>query len=108
MLDCVGSGASIEAAITATRPRGTVVLAGMPGAVSADLAIAWQREIVVRGAYGYRRDFADAIELARRLRPGRLVARGWHLREFRSALEQAPRAARSGRVKTVFDLREAA
>lgn len=108
VLDCVGSGASIEAAITATRPRGTVVLAGMPGAVSADLAIAWQREIVVRGAYGYRRDFADAIELARRLRPGRLVARGWHLREFRSALEQAPRAARSGRVKTVFDLREAA
>jgi len=108
VLDCVGSGASIEAAITATRPRGTVVLAGMPSTISADLAIAWQREIVVRGAYGYQRDFPDAIELALRLRPGRLVARGWDLREFRSALEQAPRAARSGRVKTVFDLREAA
>lgn len=108
VLDCVGSGASIEAAITATRARGTVVLAGMPGAVTADLALAWQREIAVRGAYGYQRDFPEAIELARRLRPGRLVARGWHLREFRSALEQAPRAARRGRVKTVFDLRDAA
>ena len=108
VLDCVGSGSSIEAAITATRPRGTVVLAGMPGRVSADLSLAWQREIVLRGAYGYRRDFPVAIELARRLRPGRLVARGWHLREYRSALAQAPRAARAGRVKTVFDLRDAA
>ena len=108
VLDCVGSGASIEAAITATKPRGTVALAGMPGQVTVDLAIAWQREIVVRGAYGYRRDFPAAIELARRLRPGRLVARGWHLREYRSALEQAPRAARGGLVKTVFDLRDAA
>lgn len=108
VLDCVGSGSSIEAAITATRAGGTVVLAGMPGAVTVDLAMAWQREILVRGAYGYRHDFPAALELASRLRPGRLVARGWHLREYRAALEQAPRAARGGRVKTLFDLREAA
>ena len=108
VLDCVGSGASLEAAVTATRPRGTVVLAGMPGAVRADLAMAWQRELVIRGAYGYRHDFPAAIELARRLRPGRLVARGWPLHDYRRALEHAPRAARAGRVRTVFDLREAA
>jgi threonine dehydrogenase-like Zn-dependent dehydrogenase len=108
VLDCVGSGASIEGAITAVRPRGRVVLVGMPGTVSADLALAWQREIEIRGAYGYERDFPAAIELAGRVRPGRLVARSWPLRDYRAALEDAPRAARAGRVKTVFDLRDAA
>lgn len=104
VIDCASTGDSIERAITATRPRGSVVLGGMPGMVSVDLAVAWQRELSVRGAYGYRRDFPAALELARRLRPGRLVADGWHLREYRRALEEAPRAARGGRVKTVFDL----
>lgn len=107
VLDCVGSGDSLEAAITTARPRGQVVLVGMPGRVNADLALAWQRELRVCGAYGYRRDFPAAVELAGRLRPGRLVARGWHLRDYRDALDAAPRAARSGKVKTVFDLRGA-
>lgn len=107
VLDCIGTGASIESAVTATRPRGTVVLVGMPGRVTADLSLAWQREINLRGAYGYRRDFPAAMEMARTLRPGRLVAFGWPLAEFRRALEQAPRAARSGRVKTVFEMRSA-
>ena len=108
VLDCVGSGESIEAAVAATRPGGTVVLVGMPGNVRADLALAWQREIRIRGAYGYRDDFSAAMDLARRLRPGRLVGHGFGLRDFRRALDQAPRAARAGRVKTVFDMREAA
>jgi threonine dehydrogenase-like Zn-dependent dehydrogenase len=108
VLDCVGSGASLEQAVTSTRPRGAVMMVGMPGIVSVDLSLAWQRELRVCGAYGYRDDFPAAIELARRLRPGRLVARGWHLRDHRRALDEAPRAARAGRPKTVFDLRTAA
>jgi len=108
VLDCVGTGTSIEAAVTAVRPRGTVMLVGMPGRVSADLALAWQREVELRGAYGYSDDFPAAIDLARRLRPGRLVAHGWRLGEYRRALGEAPRAARRGRAKTVFDLRDAA
>ena len=105
VLDCVGSGASLEAAVTVTRPRGTVTLVGMPGQVRADLSLAWQRELELRGAYGYRGDFPAAIDLAGRLRLGRLVADGWHLRDHSGALEDAPRAARAGMVKTVFDLR---
>jgi threonine dehydrogenase-like Zn-dependent dehydrogenase len=108
VLDCVGSGASLEAAVTATRPRGRVVLVGMPGRTTADLSLAWQRELEIRSAYGYRGDFPAALDLAGRIRPGRLVAEGWHLRDFREALGAAPRAARSGRVKTVFDLRRPA
>jgi threonine dehydrogenase-like Zn-dependent dehydrogenase len=108
VVDCVGSGSTLEAAVAAVRPRGTVVLVGMPGRLSADLAMAWQCEVEIRGAYGYEEDFTAALELARRLRPGRLVAHGWDLRDYRTALEQSKRATRSGRVKTVFDMRSAA
>jgi threonine dehydrogenase-like Zn-dependent dehydrogenase len=107
IVDCVGSGASLEAAVSAVRPRGTVMLVGMPGRLSVDLAMAWQREVDIRGAYGYEEDFAAALELAGRLRPGRLVAHGWDLRDYRAALEQSARATRAGRVKTVFDMRAA-
>jgi threonine dehydrogenase-like Zn-dependent dehydrogenase len=108
VLDCVGSSASLQAAVSATRPRGVVTLVGMPGNVSVDLSLAWQRELHLRGAYGYQGDFPEAIGMAARLRPGRLVDRGFHLRDFRAALEHAPQAARSGHVKTVFDLRQEA
>ncbi len=108
VLDCVGSGRSIEAAVTVTRPRGRVVLVGMPGELRVDLSVAWLRELELRGAYGSEADFPSAIALARRLSPGRLIDRGWPLRSYRRALEEAPRAARAGRVKTVFDVTVAA
>jgi threonine dehydrogenase-like Zn-dependent dehydrogenase len=104
VLDCVGSGTSIEQAITITRPRGRVVLVGMPGELKADLAAAWLRELELRGAYGYEHDFPAAIEFARELKPGRLIDRGWPLRAFKKALDTAPKAARAGRVKTVFEI----
>jgi threonine dehydrogenase-like Zn-dependent dehydrogenase len=104
VLDCVGSGASLEQAITVARPRGRVVLVGMPGELRTDLAAAWLRELELRGAYGYAHDFPAAIAFARTLRPGRLIDRGWPLKRYKRALEQAPRAARNGRVKTVFEV----
>ncbi len=106
VLDCVGSSASLQAAVTATRARGTVVLVGMPGDVALDLSLAWQRELELRGAYGYGDDdFPEAIALAERIRPGRLVGAGFALRDHAAALEQAARPACNGEVKTVFDLR---
>ena len=105
VLDCVGSSASLQGAVTVTRGRGAVVLVGMPGPVRVDLALAWQRELRLLGAYGPTDAFAAAIALAERLRPGALVDRGFDLGEHAAALAHAPRAARSGRVKTVFDLR---
>ena len=52
VLDCVGSGRSIEQAITMTRPRGRVVLVGMPGETRS----------------GPRRGVAARARTARRLR----------------------------------------
>jgi threonine dehydrogenase-like Zn-dependent dehydrogenase len=107
VLDCVGSAASLRTAIEIARPRGKVMLVGMPGGVRIDLSLAWQRELEVRGVYAYRNDFADALRLAGEIRPGRLIADGWPLRDYRRALAEAPRGARVGRPKTVFDLRAA-
>jgi hypothetical protein len=38
------------------------------------------------------------------LKPGRLIDRGWPLRSFQKALETAPKSARAGRAKTVFEI----
>ena len=61
VLDCVGTGTSIEQSITITRPRGRVVLVGMPGELKVDLAAAWLRELELRSAYGYENDFPAAL-----------------------------------------------
>jgi threonine dehydrogenase-like Zn-dependent dehydrogenase len=106
VLDCVGSSVSLQAAVGLARARGRVVMVGMPGELKVDLSVAWLHELELRGAYGYEADFPAAIELAGRLRPGALVAEGWPLRRWQTALAEAPKAARGGRVRTVFDLRE--
>ncbi len=108
VLDCVASGATLEAAVTAVRPRGLVVLVGMPGQIGLDLSLAWQQEVDIRGTYAYADEFPAALELAGRLGLGRLVAQGWPLERYRDALEQSLRATRSGLVKTVFELEGAA
>ena len=75
VFDCVGSAASITEALALVRPRGRVVLVGMPGKVSVDLAPLWHREITLVGTYAYgnetppgpdapeRRSFELAIDL---------------------------------------------
>ncbi len=104
VLDCVGSGASLEQATTIARPRGRVIMVGMPGKLETDLAAAWLRELELRGAYGYEHDFPAALQFASELRPSRLIDRGWPLSGFKKALEQAPKAARNGNCKTVFEI----
>jgi hypothetical protein len=80
------------------------VLVGMPGELKTDLAAAWLRELEIRAAYGYEHDFPAALRFAAELKPGRLIDRGWPLEAFTKALDAAPRAARHGHVKTVFDI----
>jgi threonine dehydrogenase-like Zn-dependent dehydrogenase len=104
VLDCVGTGASLEQATTITRARGRVILVGMPGELKADLAAAWLRELSIQSAYGYENDFPAALEFAKVLKPSRLIDRGWPLRAHKKAIEHAPKAARAGHVKTVFEI----
>lgn len=118
VIDCVGSADSVQSAMSMVRPRGRVVLAGMPGAVKLDLTSLWNRETSLLGAYAYgteqvpgraatERTFALAFELVAAARLGRLVGARYPLDRFAEAIAHASAAGRRGTAKVVFDLRPA-
>ena len=112
--DCVGSAESLAQALAMVRPRGRVVLVGMPGTVHVDLASLWHREVELAGAYAYgteevdgtrRRTFDLAMEVVGRFGLGRLVSAAYPVERFEEAIAHAGAAGRRGAVKVVFDLR---
>jgi threonine dehydrogenase-like Zn-dependent dehydrogenase len=117
VFDCVGSAASLTEALSMVRPRGKVVLVGMPGKVSVDLAPLWHRELTLVGAYAYgnetppgagepdRRSFELAIDLVGTASLGQLVSALYPLERYEEALVHAGAAGRRGAVKVAFDLR---
>ncbi len=116
VFDCVGSTESITHSLAMVRPRGRVVLVGMPGKVSVDLAPLWHRELTLVGAYAYgvesppeatepHRTFGLAISLVASARLGSLVSAAYPLERYEEAIAHAGAAGRRGAVKVVFDLR---
>lgn len=106
VVDCVGSAASIDQALSVVAPGGTVVMVGMPGHVGIDLTPLWHRETRLQGCYAYTRDdFAAAIDVVTTFDLGRLVSATYPLRRYTEAIEHAAEAGRRGSVKIVFDLR---
>jgi len=106
VIDCVGSESSLAEAMAVVRPRGRIVLVGMPGAVHIDLTPLWQREIRLMGSYAYRHaTFATAFELVTTASLERLVSALYPLEEWRPALNHAVHAGPRGAVKVAFDLR---
>ena len=116
VFDCVGTSESITQALAMVRPRGRVVLVGMPGKVSVDLAPLWHRELMLVGAYAYGREsstaslaphrtFTLAIELVGSAGLGSLVSASYPLERYEEAIAHAGAAGRRGAVKVVFDLR---
>lgn len=115
VVDAVGSGASIEQAIGLCRPRGRVVLLGMPGHVDVDLTPLWHRETELVGCYTYgtetTRDgrrvssFELAMELAGKVAFDKMVSATYPLDRYRDAIDHAANAGARGAVKIVFDLR---
>jgi threonine dehydrogenase-like Zn-dependent dehydrogenase len=113
VLDCVGSAESLASALAMVRPRGKIVLVGMPGRVSVDLTPLWHREIALVGTYAYghepaagrRSTFALAMDLVAEADLQRLVSAHYPLERYTEAIEHAANAGRRGAVKVVFDLR---
>ena len=127
VFDCVGSAESLAQCLAMVRPRGRIVLVGMPGKVHVDLASLWQREVELVGAYAYGtehvagaerpngsrragakarvRTFDLAFEIVDAHRLGRLVSASYPIDRFEEALAHAGAAGRRGAVKIVFDLR---
>lgn len=110
-LDCVGSAESIATALSITRPRGRIILVGMPGVETIDMTPLWQREIALIGAYTYgnetvngsvTRTFDLAMDLVQRADLGRLVSATYALDRYTEALAHAGSAGRRGAVKIAF------
>jgi len=126
VIDCVGSSDSIDDAMRLTRPRGTLILAGMPGIPEGvDWTSVWYKELRVQGAYAYgweempspyplpqgeRKQRIKTMQLALEYlqRDGEklkgLVNRRFPLQGFRAALSSAWHAGPSGAFKTVFEV----
>jgi threonine dehydrogenase-like Zn-dependent dehydrogenase len=115
VIDCVGSAASVAEALAITRPRGRIVLGGMPGVTTVDLTPLWMREVELVGAYTYgtetladgtrRRTFDLAFELVDAADLGRLVTATYPLDRYEDALAHAGAAGARGATKIAFDLR---
>ncbi|MEM9561422.1 MAG: zinc-binding dehydrogenase [Actinomycetota bacterium] len=115
VIDAVGSASSIDESIGITRPRGRVVLLGMPGRVTVDLTALWHRETELVGAYTYgtdhlpdgstARSFDLAIDLVGRADLGRLVSATYRLEDYEQAILHAASSGQRGAVKVCFDLR---
>jgi len=112
VIDCVGSSTSLAEALAVVRPRGRIVVAGMPGDVSIDLTGLWHREVQLVGAYTYGieqvtgrgevRTFDLAFELVAQHDLGRLVTASYPLGRYEDAIAHAAEAGRRGAVKIAF------
>ena len=115
-IDAVGNAASLTDAIAVTRPRGRIVLSGMPGSVQVDLAPVWHRETEIVGSYTYGTEhlpdgtethtFPLAMQLIEELELERLVSAHYRLDDYRRAIRHAMSAGELGATKIVFDLRD--
>lgn len=115
-IDAVGSDASISDCLRVTRPRGRVVLLGMPAEVSLDLTGLWHREIELKGAYTYGTErlsdgtvtdtFALALDTVTAIGAEQLLTATYPLDDHIDAISHASDAGRRGAVKIAFDLRD--
>ena len=115
-IDAVGNSNSIETCLQVTKPRGTVILMGMPAEVTVDLTGLWHRETRMAGSYTYgtesmpdgttARTFDLAIQMAADLDMGRLVSATYPIDDYEDAIAHAASAGRRGAVKVAFDLRQ--
>jgi threonine dehydrogenase-like Zn-dependent dehydrogenase len=114
-IDAVGTGATVAECLRITRPRGRVVLLGMPADVTLDLTGLWHRETELKGAYTYGtetmpdgrrvRTFELALETATALGAERMLSATYGLADHVDAIAHAASAGRRGGVKVAFDLR---
>ena len=113
-IDAAGTNDSIAEALRITRPRGRVVLLGMPAEVTLDLTGLWHRETELKGAYTYgterladgttARTFELAIETANEVKAERLLSATYPLADHVDAIAHAGAAGRRGATKVAFEV----
>ena len=113
-IDAAGTNDSIAEALRITRPRGRIVLLGMPAEVTLDLTGLWHRETELKGAYCYgterltdgttARTFELAIETANDIKAERMLSATYPLADHVDAIAHAGAAGRRGATKIAFHI----
>ena len=116
VIDCVGTSKSISDALSITKPKGKIILVGMPSIVELELTPLWHRELQLIGAYTYGTErltngeavntFDLAFELVKSAKLEKLVSACYRLNNYQEALKHAANAGARGAFKIVFDLRD--
>lgn len=114
-IDAVGNSGSLETCLQITKPRGRIVLMGMPAEVTVDLTGLWHRETQIVGSYTYgtetmpdgsrRRTFDLAMDTVIACDMAQMVSATYPLDDYEDAISHAARAGRRGAIKVAFDLR---
>ncbi|MCY4163250.1 MAG: zinc-binding dehydrogenase [bacterium] len=112
-IDAVGSTTSLATAMAITRPRGRIVLLGMPEPSRIDLTGLWHRETELVGAYTYGTEtlpdgksassFELGFELVATAGLERLVSARYPLKRYKEAITHASEAGPRGAIKVVFE-----
>ena len=115
-IDAVGSAGSITTSLETTRPRGRIVMMGIPGTMSIDLTSLWHREIEIVGSYTYGTEVLGdgsvstsydlAFTLVRENKLERLVTATYPLDRYNDAIRHAAEAGPKGAIKVAFDMRD--
>jgi threonine dehydrogenase-like Zn-dependent dehydrogenase len=112
--DCVGTGESLEQALSFASPRGQVVMLGCAARLrSLDLTFLWARELQVRGFIGYGREYwrgearhtiAVTLDLLgeRAGAADQLLTHIFPLDQYREALGAAADRGHSGAMKVAL------
>lgn len=114
-IDAVGNSGSLETCLQITKPRGRIVLMGMPAEVTVDLTGLWHRETQIVGSYTYgtetmpdgsrRRTFDLAMDTVIACDMAQMVSATYPLDDYEEAISHAANAGRRGAIKVAFDLR---
>ena len=114
-IDAVGNANSITTSLETTRPRGRIVMMGIPGTISIDLTSLWHREIEIVGSYTYGTETLNdgsrntsynlAFDLVREKQLERLVSATYPLERYQDAIRHAAEAGTKGAIKVAFDMR---
>jgi len=98
-----------------TKPKGRIVLVGMPSIVELELTPLWHRELQIIGAYTYGTEVLEdgktastfdlAFELVKTAKLEELVSACYPLDDYQEALKHAANAGQRGAFKIAFDLR---
>jgi threonine dehydrogenase-like Zn-dependent dehydrogenase len=112
--ECAGSAGALDDAIRMTKPRGQLVIVGVPGAANVDWAPIFDKELKVNGSYIYhhaeqlkgktRRTYDIALELMQdgKVDLGWMVSRTYALEDYGRALRDLGNKKEHGIIKAAF------